>query len=198
MYSRSRSGPTNPGIIPMGAGGVVDDAEYGGISSGSDYHHAYQTSMMARFAPDMLAKSVRGTFDEPWQQEITPQKPLNASMVGSDVFGPPSFQGTVRNSLLDLRGEAAYSVDNSIDPPLGASDVGWRNYALANGPASVANACGTCSSTFARGEQRYSGGLACTTCASEYSRPSSAQLLPSGVNMPRSSVMSRVRSAFLV
>lgn len=63
MDMSSRIGPTAPGVIPPGAGGVVGFEDYGGISGGSDYHRAYQTSMLARFAPDTLAVSVRGSWD---------------------------------------------------------------------------------------------------------------------------------------
>jgi hypothetical protein len=110
------------------------------------------------------------------------------SNVGEDVFGAPTFTGTVRNSMFDLRGEAAYNVASGAGqaPPEGASDVSWRAYALDNGPSST--------------------GLACGTCATAYSRPASAQRVASGMNTPRSvsqgspyrTPMSKIRAAFLV
>lgn len=205
MDYNSRVGPTVVGVIPPGAGGVVGFADFGGISGGStllftrylannplptqgDYHRANATSQMARFAPDTLARSVRASWDEPWEQEITPDRPAAVSNVGEDVFGAPTFTGTVRNSMFDLRGEAAYNVASGagMPPPEGASDVSWRAYALDNGPAST--------------------GLACGTCAVSYSRPASAQRAAAGTNQPRSisqgspyrTPMSKIRAAFLV
>lgn len=143
----SRSGPVQSGIIPMGAGGVVGFGDYGGVSGGDSYHKAYQTSLAVRMAPDTIAKSVRASWDEPFYQEISPAKPEAVSMVGADVFGPPSFHSTVRNTLLDLRGEAATGVVTG-EPPSGASEVSWASYAVPNGPASVGLGCGTCAKNF--------------------------------------------------
>lgn len=145
----SRYGPVAAGVIPSGAGGPVAFEDYGGISGGSDYHKAYATSMMARFAPDTLAESMRRSWDEPYMEEITPAKPQAVSMVGADVFGPPSFHATTRNSMMDLRGEA-YVGDFKGDAPTGASEVTWASYANPNGPASAGLACGTCSTQFSR------------------------------------------------
>ena len=188
MEYSSRVGPTVAGVIPPGAGGVVGFSDYGGISGGSDFHRANAVSQMARFAPDTLARSVRASWDEPWEQEITPDRPAAVSNVGEDVFGAPTFTGTVRNSMFDLRGEAAYNVASGAGqpPPEGASDVSWRAYALDNGPAST--------------------GLACGTCAVSYSRPASAQRTAAGANPARSlaqgtpyrTPMSKIRAAFLV
>lgn len=187
MDYTSRIGATTAGVIPPGAGGVVGFEDYGGISGGSDYHRAQSTSQLARFAPDTLARSVRASWDEPFMSEITPDRPAAVSNVGEDVFGAPTFTGTTRNSMLDLRGEAAYNVASaSMAPPEGASDVGWRAYALDNGPSST--------------------GLACGTCATAYSRPATAQRAAIGANTPRSvsqsssyrTPMSKIRAAFFV
>lgn len=149
-YLSYGSGPVASGVIPPGAGGVVGFEDFSsGISGGSDYHRAYETSMMARFAPDTLAASVRRSWDEPWLEAITPAKPQAVSMVGTDVFGPPSFHSTTRNSVLDLRGEAAYGSSigsgGSAEIPTGASEVSWA--AFANPNASHLG-CGTCSHQF--------------------------------------------------
>lgn len=188
MEYSSRIGPTVVGVIPPGAGGVVGFSDYGGISGGSDFHRAQSTSNLARFAPDTLARSVRLSWDETYLDEITADKPAAVSNVGEDVYGPPTFTGTVRNSMLDLRGEAAYNVPTGAGqaPPEGASDVSWRAYALDNGPAST--------------------GLACGTCATAYSRPATAQRVSAGMNPARSisqgspyrTPMSKIRAAFLV
>jgi hypothetical protein len=146
----SRYGPVSAGIVPPGAGGQVAFEDYGGISGGSDYHKAYATSMLARFAPDTLAASVRRSWDEPFMEEISPAKPKAVSMVGADVFGPPSFHSTVRNSMLDLRGEA-YVGDFKGEAPTGASEVSWAAFAEPNAPSSTGLACGTCGSHYARG-----------------------------------------------
>jgi len=144
-----RSGPVASGVIPSGAGGIVGFEDFSsGISGGSDYHRAYETSMMARFAPDTLAASVRRSWDEPWLEEISPAKPQAVSMVGTDVFGPASFHSTTRNSMLDLRGEAAYSssaLGIGGEIPTGASEVSWAAFA---NPNTSHLGCGTCSSQF--------------------------------------------------
>lgn len=179
-----RIGPTPQGQIPAGAGGVVGFEDYGGISGGSDYHRSYQTSMLARFAPDTLAKSVRGSWNEPQEQEITPQKPAAVSMIGDDVFATTQFTPTVRNQLHDLRGEAAVNVarGSGADMPQGASEVSWRAYAVENGPAST--------------------GLACGSCNAAYGRRSTAQQVSMGTNSPRASApqyrtpMSKLKAAF--
>ena len=181
----SRAGPTAPGVIPAGAGGVVGFEDYGGISGGSDYHRANQTSMLASFSPDTLAVNVRGSWDEPWAQEITPQKPMAVSMVGSDVFASTPFIPSVRNQLHDLRGEAAVNPQGS-DVPEGASAVGWRSYAADNGPSSTGSACGTCNAS--------------------YSRSSTAQASASRANRPRTAAagasyrtpMAKLKAAFFL
>ena len=181
-----RIGPTpRQSQIPSGAGGVVGFEDYGGISGGSDYHRSYQTSMLARFAPDTLAKSVRGSWMEPNEQEITPQKPAAVSMIGDDVFATTQFTPTVRNQLHDLRGEAAVNVARGgADMPQGASDVSWRAYAVENGPSST--------------------GLACGSCNAAYARKSTAQAAPRGANTPRSAAphyrtpMAKLRAAFFL
>ena len=170
------------GIVPPGAGGVVGFEDYGGISGGSDYHKAHRTSMLARFNPDTLARSVRASWDEPWEQEITPDRPAAVSNVGEDVFGAPTFKETIRNSLLDPRGEAAFD-PHSGGMPDGASDVSWRAFAVENGPSST--------------------GLACGTCDGLYSRQSTAQASANTFNTPRTETsyrtpMSKIRAAFLL
>ena len=182
MDRSSRIGATVAGVIPAGAGGVVGFEDYGGISGGSDYHRANQTSLLARFAPDTLARSVRASWDEPWEQEITPDRPAAVSNVGEDVFGAPTFKSTIRNSLLDLRGEAAFD-PHSGQVPEGASDVSWRSYATDNGPSST--------------------GLACGTCATAYARSASSQRSATGTNAGRTdspyrTPMSKIKAAFLI
>ena len=149
MESVSRFGPVASGVVPEGAGGVLGFEDYGGISGGADYYKSYQTSMMARFAPDTLAVNVRRSWDEPWLEAITPAKPQAVSMVGTDVFGPPSFHSTIRNSMLDLRGEAAQGAITG-QPPSGASEVSWAAFTTGNGPASAGLACGTCAPQYTR------------------------------------------------
>lgn len=182
MDRSSRIGPTIAAAVPPGAGGVVGFEDYGGISGGSDYHRANQTSNLARFAPDTLGISVRASWDEPYDQTITPDRPAAVSNVGEDVFGAPTFKATVRNSLLDLRGEAAFD-PHSGQVPEGASDVSWRAYALDNGPSST--------------------GLACGTCATSYGRAASSQRMAAGANPPREASpyrtpMSKIKAAFLI
>lgn len=177
----SRAGPVASGVVPEGAGGVVGFEDYGGISGGSDYNKAYATSMMARFAPETLAASVRRSWDSPWEQEITPAKPRAVSMVGEDVFGPPSFHATTRNSMLDLRGEAAYGQITG-DPPTGASVVSWAAFAQPNGPASSGLSCGTCNAHFAKQSP-----VSRPPLVGSYGHPTARQ----------SSVWSKVKSAFL-
>jgi hypothetical protein len=38
MDMNGRIGPTAPGVVPPGSGGVLGFEDYGGISGGSDYH----------------------------------------------------------------------------------------------------------------------------------------------------------------
>ena len=149
----SRSGPVAAGAMPAGAGGVVGFEDYStGVSGGQAYQRAHQTSLMARFAPDTLARSMRATEDNPWMSEISPEKPDAVSMIGSDVFGPPSFQSTVRNSLLDIRGEVAdpksFGTSAAGMAPEGASVASWSAYATQIDPISTGLACGTCQQTF--------------------------------------------------
>lgn len=139
--------PIQAGVMPAGAGGVVDYDDYGGISGGDSYHKAWHVAQLARFDPDTLAKSVRASWDEPFYQEIAPVRPEAVSMIGADVFGPPSFHSTVRNTLLDLRGEAATGAISGT-PPEGAGVVSWAAFADLNGPAGTNMACGTCGPQF--------------------------------------------------
>lgn len=184
MDVQARTGPVASGIVPEGAGGVLGFEDYGGIAGGSDYYHAYQTSMLARFAPDTLAQSVRRSWDEPWLEAITPAKPRAVSMVGSDVFGPPSFHSTVRNSLTDLRGEAAFGkITGAI--PEGASEVSWAAFADPNGPASAGLACGTCNAAF-----RLRSPVSRPPPVGSYGNPAAAP-------RPYHTVWNKVKSAFL-
>jgi hypothetical protein len=77
-----------------------------GMASSNDWYTVIQESELARGNPDMLQRSSHMTADEPMWSSIVPDKPDAVSMAGYDVFGPPAFQTTTRNSVLDLRGEA--------------------------------------------------------------------------------------------
>lgn len=140
----SRYSSVAPGIIPAEKGGYLGFSDYGGISGGNDYQRAQRTSLMARFAPDTLAKEVRAQFDDPWMSTITPEKPSAVGLVGTDVFGGPTYKTTTRNSIRWWAGEAATSLRPGA-PPEGAGTVGWADFAEQANPASV---CGTCSSRF--------------------------------------------------
>ena len=141
-------GPVQAGVVPPGAGGVIGFEDFGGISSGADWDKAYNTSILARFAPDTLAASVRRTFDDPYDEEITPAKPSSVSMVGADVFGPPTFHYTTRNNIVgDIRGEAAYGAVTG-EVPTGASEVSWAQYAHPVEAESRTTSCGMCASRF--------------------------------------------------
>lgn len=187
----SRSGPVASGAMPAGAGGVVGFEDYTtGVSGGQAYQRAYQTSLLARFAPDTLARSVRATDDNPWMSEIAPEKPEAVSMIGSDVFGPPSFQSTVRNSLLDPRGEAAaptaYGASAASQIPEGASVASWSSYASQVDPISTSSACGTCHQSFSAPSP-----IAQPPRIGAYGNPAAAKTA-------RGSVWQRVKSAFYV
>jgi hypothetical protein len=92
-----------------------------GMLGGSEYYRAYRESELARMAPDVLARSVRSTWDDGFISLITPDKPAPVSLAGYDVFGPQSFTTSTRNMTLDLRGEAAYAPNLSGELPVGAS-----------------------------------------------------------------------------
>lgn len=179
----SRAGPVAAGVVPEGAGGVLGFDDYGGISGGSDYHKSWATSQLARFAPDTLATSVRRSWEEPFLEEITPAKPRAVSMIGDDVFGPPSFHSTTRNSMLDLRGEAAFGTITGA-PPSGASEVSWAAFANPNGPASAGIACGTCANYFSQ--------------ASPVSRPPIIGSFGNPTAAERHTPWRKVKSAFLM
>ena len=150
MEYTSRAGPIEAGIAPPGAGGVIGFDDFGGISGGADWSKAYNTSILARFAPDTLRASMKRSFDDPYDSEITPAKPSAVSMVGADVFGPTSFHFTTRNNIVgDIRGEAAYGQITG-EPPQGASEVSWASFAYGTDPASQTTSCGTCAPKFAR------------------------------------------------
>jgi hypothetical protein len=110
----------HPGVNQF-SGSYVGSEHPGGILSGGEYYRAYRESELARMAPDVLAKSVRSTWDEPFLSLITPDKPAAVSLAGYDVFGPHSFHTTTRNMTLDLRGEAAYAPEITGEVPHGAS-----------------------------------------------------------------------------
>jgi hypothetical protein len=141
----SRYGPVAPGTVPGEKGGYLGFSDYGGISGGNDYERAQRTSLMARFAPDTLQRSVRSQFDDPWQSTITPEKPAAVGLVGTDVFGGPSYKTTTRNSVRWFAGEAATSMQPGA-PPEGAGTVGWADFAEKPNASGV---CGTCNSRFA-------------------------------------------------
>jgi hypothetical protein len=109
-----------PGINQF-SGSYVADEVSGGLLGGSEYYRAFRESELARMAPDVLARSVKSTWDEPFMDLITPEKPAAVSLAGYDVFGPQSFHTTTRNMTLDLRGEAAYAPNLTGDIPPGAS-----------------------------------------------------------------------------
>lgn len=149
MYNDvQRLGPQKPPQIPPGAGGVLRSFSYSGLNGNSEFANAYNTSIQARFQPDTLAKSVRNSWTQPFDHILTPQRPSAMTTLGSDMFGPPTFSGTKRNVLYDLRGEAAIR-PVGMSMPEGASDVGWRSYKM-NMPKST---------------QR------CTVCGPAYSSP---------------------------
>ena len=111
---------TAPGINQFSGSYVSDDVS-GGLLGGADYYRAYRESELARMAPDVLARSVKSTWDEPFMDLITPEKPAAVSLAGYDVFGPQSFHTTTRNMTIDLRGEAAYAPNLVGEIPPGAS-----------------------------------------------------------------------------
>ncbi len=109
-----------PGIDQFSGSYVADDVQ-AGMVGGADYYRAYRESELARMAPDVLSRSVKSTWDEPFMDLITPEKPAAVSLAGYDVFGPQSFHTTTRNMSLDLRGEAAYAPNLTGEVPAGAS-----------------------------------------------------------------------------
>lgn len=143
----ARYGSVAPGVVPAEKGGYLGFSDYGGISGGNDYQRAQRTSLMARFAPDTLAKEVRAQFDDPWQSTITPEKPSAVGLMGTDVFGAPTYKTTTRNSVMWWAGEAATSLRPGV-PPEGAGAVGWSDFAEQPNAAGV---CGTCTARFAGG-----------------------------------------------
>jgi hypothetical protein len=92
-----------------------------GMLGGAEYYRSFRESELARMAPDVLARSVRSTWDEPFLSVITPEKPAAVSLAGYDVFGPQSYHTTTRNMSIDLRGEAAYAPNLVGEVPVGAS-----------------------------------------------------------------------------
>ena len=120
-------GPNNIGGKSVGGGLTEFSGSYApvdcpaGMLGGDEYYRAYRESELARAAPDVLARQVRSTWDEPFLSIITPEKPAAVSLAGYDVFGPQSFSTTTRNMSLDLRGEAAYAPNLTGEVPMGAS-----------------------------------------------------------------------------
>lgn len=142
----ARYGPVQSGIVPANAGAYTGFEDYSGISGGNEYQHSQNVSLLARFAPDTLARQVRKQFDEPWLSEISPKKPAAVGLVGTDVFGGPSFKTTTRNSVLWWAGEAASQPRMSAqEMPMGAGEVGWAEYTEKPNPSSV---CGMCQSQY--------------------------------------------------
>lgn len=181
----SRAGPVEAGVIPPGAGGIIGFQDFGGISGGADWEKAYNTSILARFAPDTLAASVRRSFDDPYDLEITPAKPSAVSMVGADVFGPTSFHYTTRNNIVgDIRGEAAFGQITG-EPPTGASEVSWASFAYPTDPGSATTTCGTCAPRYVRQNP-----VSQPPMVGQYGNPAAAN---SG---RRSTVWSKIKSAY--
>ncbi|MDR3540730.1 MAG: hypothetical protein P4L69_07130 [Desulfosporosinus sp.] len=183
----SRAGPVQAGYMPPGAGGVVGFEDFGGISGGADWTKAYNTSIMARFAPDTLAASVRRSFDDPYDMEITPAKPSAVSMVGADVFGPTSFHYTTRNNIVgDTRGEAAFGMISG-EPPEGASEVSWASFSYPTEMTNPTATCGTCAPQFKKPNP-----VSQPPMTGQYGNPAAAN---SG---RRSTVWSKVKSAYFM
>lgn len=111
---------TRPGFTQFAGSYAPDECQLG-MLGGSEYYRAYRESELARMAPDVLARSVKSTWDDNFVSLITPDKPAPVSLAGYDVFGPQSFTSTTRNMTLDLRGEAAYAPNLSGEMPVGAS-----------------------------------------------------------------------------
>lgn len=109
-----------PGLFEF-SGSYAPDECPAGMLGGAEYYRAYRESELARMAPDVLARSVKSTWDDPFMSIITPEKPAAVSLAGYEVFGPQSFNMTTRNMCMDLRGEAAYAPNLNGDMPVGAS-----------------------------------------------------------------------------
>jgi hypothetical protein len=103
-----------------------------GMLGGAEYYRAFKESELARMAPDVLSRSVRSSWDEPFLSIITPEKPAAVSLAGYDVFGPQSFSTTTRNMTTDLRGEAAYAPNLAGEIPVGASASSYAMGAAVN------------------------------------------------------------------
>lgn len=112
--------PTVGGLTEFSGSYGLDECPQG-MLGGAEYYRAFRESEVARMAPDVLARAVRSTWDEPFLSIITPEKPAAVSLAGYDVFGPQSFSTTTRHMTTDLRGEAAYAPALSGDVPVGAS-----------------------------------------------------------------------------
>jgi hypothetical protein len=111
---------TVPGLNEFSGSYAPTECQAGMLGS-AEYYRAYRESEIARAAPDVLARSVRSTWDEPFLSIITPEKPAAVSLAGYDVFGAQNFSTTTRNMTLDLRGEAAYAPNLTGEIPVGAS-----------------------------------------------------------------------------
>lgn len=116
-------GASLPGGFTEFNGSYTTSEQHPGILGGPEYYRAYRESELARMAPDTLARSVKSTWDDGYISMITPEKPAAVSLAGYDVFGPQSFFSSSRNSILDLRGEAAYAPNMVGEMPIGAGMV---------------------------------------------------------------------------
>lgn len=130
----------SPGLNQFSGSYMPDECQQG-MLGGAEYYRAYRESEMARMAPDVLARSVQSSWDEPFLSMITPEKPAAVAMAGYSVFGPENLSTTTRNMSLDLRGEAAYAPNLSGEMPVGASVSSYAMGAAMNF-ADCAQGCG--------------------------------------------------------
>lgn len=110
---------------------------------GDDFAKAMKTANQVRFHPEIAEQSMRLGWDEPNEDVLAPNRSSDATAIGEDVFGPPTFHATLRNTLFDPRGEAAINPFDGT-PAEGASEASWKSYALLAAPGY----CGTCSPAF--------------------------------------------------
>ena len=130
----------SPGLNQFSGSYMPDECQQG-MLGGAEYYRAYRESELARMAPDVLARSVQSSWDEPFLSMITPEKPAAVALAGYSVFGPENLSTTTRNMSLDLRGEAAYAPNLSGEMPVGASVSSYAMGAAMNF-ADCAQGCG--------------------------------------------------------
>lgn len=130
----------SPGLNQFSGSYMPDECQQG-MLGGAEYYRAYRESELARMAPDVLARSVKSSWDEPFLSIITPEKPAAVALAGYSVFGPENLSTTTRNMTLDLRGEAAYAPNLSGEMPVGASVSSYAMGAAMNF-ADCAQGCG--------------------------------------------------------